>query len=126
MLTSVGSGARQGSPGAIPPGVAGPVRRARKRIWSVKATAAPHLGHTHLLRGIAAVVVEALLGKGRAPAHGGPRLAPLRDRIWSVKATTAPHLGHTHLLRGIAAVVVETLLGKGRAPAPGGPRLAPL
>jgi hypothetical protein len=69
------------SPGSIPPGVAGPVSRPWKRIRSAKATEPPHLGQTHLLRGIAAVVADALPGIGRAPAPVCPRrLAPLRAR----------------------------------------------
>jgi hypothetical protein len=69
------------SPGSSPPGVAGPIRRPWKRIGSAKATEPPHLGQTHLLRGIAAVVADALPGIGRAPAPVCPRrLAPLRAR----------------------------------------------
>src|SRR5262249_33502679 len=50
-----------------------------KRIRSAKAAEPPHLGQTLLLRGIAAVVVDALPSIGRAPASAGPRrLAPLR------------------------------------------------
>src|SRR6516165_7274542 len=63
------------------PGVAGPERRARKRIGSAKATAAQDRLIALVERGIAAVVVEALIGIGRAPASAGPRrLAPLRAR----------------------------------------------
>src|SRR5262249_34952958 len=63
------------------PGVAGSIRRAWKRIGSTKATEPPHLGQTLLLRGITAVVADALTGIGRAPASAGPRrLAPLRAR----------------------------------------------
>src|SRR5437588_1473273 len=58
-----------------------PVRRPWKRIRSAKATEPPHLGQTLLLRGIAAVVADALPSIGRAPASAGPRrLAPLRAR----------------------------------------------
>src|SRR5437016_920146 len=63
------------------PAVAGPVSRARKRIGSAKATAAQDRLIALVERGIAAVVVEALIGIGRAPASAGPRrLAPLRAR----------------------------------------------
>src|SRR5262245_35491193 len=64
------------------PGVAGPVWRAWKRIGSAKAAAAQDRRLIALVeRGIAAVVVEALTGIGRAPASFGPsRLAPLRAR----------------------------------------------
>src|SRR5215813_13767487 len=82
MLTNVGSGSSAASPAAIPaPGIAGPVSRARKRIGSAKATAAQDRLIALVERGIAAVVVEALIGIGRAPASAGPRrLAPLRAR----------------------------------------------
>src|SRR6516164_8098162 len=63
------------------PGLAGPERRARKRIGSAKAAAAQDRLIALVERGIAAVVVDALLGIGRAPACAGPRrLAPLRAR----------------------------------------------
>jgi len=63
------------------PGVAGPERRARKRIGSAKAAAAQDRLIALVERGIAAVVVDALIGIGRAPASAGPRrLAPLRAR----------------------------------------------
>src|SRR5262249_21218074 len=54
----------------------------RKRIGSAKAAAAQDRLIVALVqRGIAAVVVEALIGIGRAPASAGPRrLAPLRAR----------------------------------------------
>src|SRR5262249_8490632 len=64
-------------------GVAGPVWRARKRVGSAKAAAAQDRRLIALVeRGIAAVVVKALTGIGRAPASFGPppRLAPLRAR----------------------------------------------
>src|SRR5215813_2016971 len=82
MLTNVGSGSSAASPAAIPaPGVAGPESRARKRIGSAKAAAAQDRLIALVERGIAAVVVEALLGIGRAPASAAPRrLAPLRAR----------------------------------------------
>src|SRR5262249_50746990 len=52
-----------------------------KRVRSTKATEPPHLGQTLLLRGITAVVADALAAIGRAPASAGPRrLAPLRAR----------------------------------------------
>src|SRR5437588_12601916 len=58
-----------------------PIRRPWKRIRSAKATEPPHLGQTLLLRGIAAVVADALPSIGRAPASAGAhRLAPLRAR----------------------------------------------
>src|SRR5262245_18008971 len=61
--------------------MARPIRRPWKRIRSAKATEPPHLGQTLLLRGIAAVVADALPSIGRAPASAGPRrLAPLRAR----------------------------------------------
>src|SRR5262245_4322526 len=61
--------------------MARPIRRPWKRIRSAKATEPPHLGQTLLLRGIAAVVVDALPSIGRAPTSAGPRrLAPLRAR----------------------------------------------
>src|SRR5262249_15167606 len=63
------------------PGISRPVRRPWKRIRSAKATEPPHLGQTLLLRGIAAVVADALPSIGRAPVCAGPRrLAPLRAR----------------------------------------------
>src|SRR5262245_29465539 len=64
------------------PGVAGPIRRPGKRIGSAKAAAGQDRRLIALVeRGIAAVVVEALTGIGRAPASFGPRrLAPLRAR----------------------------------------------
>src|SRR5262249_45324060 len=63
------------------PGISRPVRRPWKRIRSAKATDPPHLGQTLLLRGIAAVVADALPSIGRAPVCAGPRrLAPLRAR----------------------------------------------
>jgi len=63
------------------PGVAGPERRARKRIGSAKAAAAQDRLIALVERGIAAVVVDALIGIGRAPASAGPRrLAPLCAR----------------------------------------------
>src|ERR1700730_8078240 len=70
------------SPAAIPaPAVAGPVSRARKRIGSAKAAEAQNRLIALVERGIAAVVVDALTGIGRAPASAGPRrLAPLRAR----------------------------------------------
>jgi hypothetical protein len=58
-----------------------PIRRPWKRIRSAKATAAQDRLIALVERGIAAVVVEALIGIGRAPASAGPRrLAPLRAR----------------------------------------------
>src|SRR5262249_17912290 len=55
--------------------------RARKRIGSAKATAAQDRLIALVERGIVAVVVEALIGIGRAPASAGPRrLAPWRAR----------------------------------------------
>src|SRR5438046_9661916 len=58
-----------------------PIRRSWKRIRSAKATAAQDRLIALVERGIAAVVVEALIGIGRAPASAGPRrLAPLRAR----------------------------------------------
>src|ERR1700758_4324362 len=58
-----------------------PIRRPWKRIRSAKATAAQDRLIALVERGIAAVVVEALIGIGRAPASAGPRrLAPLRTR----------------------------------------------
>src|SRR5262249_35835405 len=64
------------------PGVAGPVWGAWKGIGSAKAAADQDRRLIALVeRGIAAVVVEALTGIGRAPASFGPsRLAPLRAR----------------------------------------------
>src|SRR3989440_7419936 len=58
-----------------------PIRRPWKRIRSAKASAAQDRLIALVERGIAAVVVEALIGIGRAPASAGPRrLAPLRAR----------------------------------------------
>src|SRR6266404_5390375 len=58
-----------------------PIRRPWKRIRSAKATAAQDRLIALVERRIAAVVVEALIGIGRAPASAGPRrLAPLRAR----------------------------------------------
>src|SRR5258708_18648687 len=58
-----------------------PIRRPWKRIRSAKATAAQDRLIALVERGIAAVVVEALIGIGRAPASAAPRrLAPLRAR----------------------------------------------
>src|SRR5262249_48388848 len=58
-----------------------PIRRPWKRIRSAKAAEPPHLGQTLLLRGIAAVVADALPSIGRTPASAGPRrLAPLHAR----------------------------------------------
>src|SRR5262249_16432487 len=54
---------------------------ARKWIGSARAAAAPRRRPALIERRIAAVVVEALLGIGRAPASAGPRrLARLRAR----------------------------------------------
>src|SRR5206468_12572159 len=58
-----------------------PIRRPWKRIRSAKATAAQDRLIALVERGIAAVVVDAATGIGRAPASAGPRrLAPLRAR----------------------------------------------
>src|SRR5262245_59926937 len=65
----------------LTPGVAGPIRRPGKRIGSAKAAAAQDRRPALIKRRIAAVVVEALIGIGRAPASAGPRrLARLRAR----------------------------------------------
>src|SRR5262249_20310118 len=63
------------------PGVAGPERRARKRIGSSKAAEAQDRLIALVKRRITAVVADAFTGIGRAPASAGPRrLAPSRAR----------------------------------------------
>ena len=77
------------------PGAASPIRRPWKRIGSAKAPEPPHLGQTHLLRGIAAVVADALPGKGRAPASAGlRRLAPLRARPAALGVSVGEQQSH--------------------------------
>src|SRR5262245_45818000 len=62
------------------PVVAGPIRRARKRIGSAKAAFRPYRRPALIARRIAAVL-GAVPRVGRAPASAGPRrLAPLRAR----------------------------------------------
>src|SRR5262249_28884255 len=62
------------------PVVAGPERRARKRIGSAKAAFRPYRRPALIERRIAAVL-GAVPRVGRAPASAGPgRLAPLRAR----------------------------------------------
>src|SRR6266446_937533 len=77
------------------PGISRPIRRPWKRIRSAKATEPPHLGQTLLLRGIAAVVVDALPSIGRAPASTGPRrLAPLRARPAALGVSVGEQQSH--------------------------------
>ena len=77
------------------PGAASPIRRPWKRIRSAKATEPPHLGQTLLLRGIAAVVADALPSIGRAPASAGPRrLAPLRARPAALGVSVGEQQSH--------------------------------
>src|SRR5215468_404896 len=64
-------------------------------IRSAKATEPPHLGQTLLLRGIAAVVADALPSIGRAPASAGPRrLAPLRARPAALGVSVGEQQSH--------------------------------
>ena len=77
------------------PGAASPIRRPWKRIRSAKATEPPHLGQTLLLRGIAAVVADALPSIGRAPASAGPRrLAPLSARPAALGVSVGEQQSH--------------------------------
>ena len=77
------------------PAISRPIRRPWKRIRSAKATEPPHLGQTLLLRGIAAVVADALPSIGRAPASAGPRgLAPLRARPAALGVSVGEQQSH--------------------------------
>src|SRR6266446_3715416 len=77
------------------PGAASPIRRRGERIGSAKPAEPPHLGQTLLLRGIAAVVADALPSIGRAPASAGPRrLVPLRARPAALGVSVGEQQSH--------------------------------
>jgi len=75
--------------GGTPAHVAGPERRARKRTGLAKAAAAQGRLIALVERGIAAVVVDALSGIGRAPASAGTHCVCSRNGLPDIRTSPA-------------------------------------